>query len=78
MANTLVYGLTVSGTALPANEDAFYLSGSIRPELLGGQEHQSVKFIDRQQLFIVADGFGGPGAGELLPEPIPVVQNTHP
>lgn len=65
MANTLVYGLTVSGTALPANEDAFYLSGSIRPELLGGQEHQSVKFIDRQQLFIVADGFGGPGAGDL-------------
>lgn len=65
MANTLVYGLTASGTALPANEDAFYLSGSIRPELLGGQEQQSVKYIDRHQLFLVADGFGGPGAGDL-------------
>ncbi|HHU12695.1 MAG TPA: hypothetical protein GXZ64_05660 [Clostridiaceae bacterium] len=65
MASTIAYGLTESGSNLHVNEDALYLSGRMKPELIGGREVESGKFTERTQLFLVTDGFGGPGAGDL-------------
>lgn len=65
MASTIAYGLTESGGNLHVNEDALYLAGRIKPELIGGREVESGRFTDRRQLFLVTDGFGGPGAGDL-------------
>ena len=34
MASLIAYGLTESGNNLHVNEDAFYLSGRIKPEMI--------------------------------------------
>lgn len=65
MASLIAYGLTESGNNLHVNEDAFYLSGRIKPEMISGRETDSGLFTDNVQLYMVSAGFGGPGAGDL-------------
>lgn len=77
MASTIAYGLTESGSNLHVNEDALYLSGRIKPEMIGGRESESGKFTDRAQLYLVTDGFGGPGAGDLAGRMVFQVARQH-
>lgn len=65
MARTLMIGLTESGQETKINEDAFLCGGRIYPDMLGGNEEQSISSGKYHQLYMVAEGFGGPGAGDL-------------
>jgi serine/threonine protein phosphatase PrpC len=57
--------VTDSGHARHINEDTLYLAGKIRPEEMRGHEIAKGRSSERQQMFLVADGFGGPGIGDL-------------
>jgi serine/threonine protein phosphatase PrpC len=65
MARTLMIGLTESGQETKINEDAFLCGGRIYPDMLGGNEEQSLSSGKYHQLYMIAEGFGGPGAGDL-------------
>lgn len=65
MARTLMIGLTESGQETKINEDAFLCGGRIYPDMIRGKEEQSLSSGKYHQLYMVAEGFGGPGAGDL-------------
>ncbi|NLC25547.1 MAG: hypothetical protein GX777_02845 [Fastidiosipila sp.] len=65
MARTLMIGLTESGKNTKVNEDAFLCGGRIYPDMIRGNEEQSLSSGKYHQLYMVAEGFGGPGAGDL-------------
>lgn len=65
MARTLMIGLTESGQESKINEDAFLCDGRIYPDMLRGKEEQSLSSGKYHQMYMVAEGFGGPGAGDL-------------
>lgn len=65
MARTLVIGLTESGTRTTVNEDTFSLGGRVYPDMITGSEEESGKSAGYNQLFVVTQGVGGPGAGDL-------------
>lgn len=65
MARTLMIGLTESGRDARINEDAFLCDGRIYPDMISGREEQGATSNDYHQLYVVAEGFGGPGAGDI-------------
>ncbi|HHW93068.1 MAG TPA: hypothetical protein GX734_01015 [Clostridiaceae bacterium] len=65
MARTMVIGLTESGTRTKVNEDSFSCGDRVYPEMISGSEEQSLSSSDYTQLYVVTQGFGGSGAGDL-------------
>ncbi len=65
MARTLVIGLTESGTKAKVNEDSFSCGDRVYPDMITGSEEQTRSSADYTQLYIVTQGFGGSGAGDL-------------
>lgn len=65
MARTLVIGLTESGTKTTVNEDTFSLGGRVYPDMITGSEERSAKSQDYTQLYVVTEGHGGSGVGDL-------------
>lgn len=73
MARTLVIGLTESGKQTTVNEDTFSLGGRVYPDMITGSEEQSGNSDRYNQLYLVTQGEGGPGAGDLAGR---IVQRT--
>lgn len=65
MARTLAIGLTESGTEMSVNEDTFSFDQHVYPDMITGGEEKSSGSSDYTQLFVVTQGVGGPGAGDL-------------
>ncbi len=65
MARTLVIGLTESGTKTTVNEDTFSLGGRVYPDMITGSEERSAQSSDYTQLYVVTEGHGGSGVGDL-------------
>jgi len=65
MARTLVIGLTESGTKTTVNEDSFSCGDRVYPDMITGSEEQTRGSSAYTQLYIVTEGFGGSGAGDL-------------
>ena len=65
MARTLVIGLTESGKQTTVNEDTFSLGGRVYPDMITGSEEQTGNSTGYNQLYVVTQGVGGPGAGDL-------------
>lgn len=65
MARTFVIGLTESGSRTTVNEDTFSLGGRVYPDMITGSEEESGQSSAYSQLYVVTQGHGGPGAGDL-------------
>lgn len=65
MARTMVIGLTESGASTKVNEDSFSCGDRVYPDMITGSEEQSLGASDYTQVYIVTQGFGGSGAGDL-------------
>ncbi len=65
MARTLAIGLTESGTEMSVNEDTFSFDQHVYPDMITGGEEKSTGSSDYTQLFVVTQGVGGSGAGDL-------------
>lgn len=65
MARTMVIGLTESGTRTKVNEDSFSCGDRVYPDMITGSEEQTRGSSDYTQIYIVTQGFGGSGAGDL-------------
>jgi hypothetical protein len=65
MARTMVIGLTESGANAKVNEDSFSCGDRVYPDMITGSEEQSLGASDYTQVYIVTQGFGGSGAGDL-------------
>jgi serine/threonine protein phosphatase PrpC len=65
MARTMVIGLTESGANAKINEDSFSCGDRVYPDMITGSEEQSLGASDYTQVYIVTQGFGGSGAGDL-------------
>lgn len=65
MARTFVIGLTESGKQTTVNEDTFSLGGRVYPDMITGSEEQTGSSSGYNQLYVVTQGVGGPGAGDL-------------
>ena len=65
MARTLAIGLTESGTETSVNEDTFSFDQHIYPDMITGGEEKSAGSSDYTQLYVVTQGVGGSGAGDL-------------
>ncbi len=65
MARTFVIGLTESGKQTTVNEDTFSLGGRVYPDMITGTEEQTGSSSGYNQLYLVTQGVGGPGAGDL-------------
>ena len=65
MARTMVIGLTESGTRTKVNEDSFSCGDRVYPDMITGSEEQTLSASDYTQAYIVTQGFGGSGAGDL-------------
>ena len=65
MARTLVMGLTESGTRTTINEDTFSLGDRVYPDMITGAEERSGGSSAYTQLYIVTQGLGGSGVGDL-------------
>ncbi|HPX93901.1 MAG TPA: hypothetical protein PK646_06935 [Bacillota bacterium] len=65
MARTFVIGLTGSGKQTTVNEDTFSLSGRVYPDMITGSEEQTGSSTGYNQLYVVTEGVGGPGVGDL-------------
>lgn len=65
MARTLAIGLTESGTEMSVNEDTFSFDQHVYPDMITGGEEKSAGSSDYKQLFVVTQGVGGSGAGDL-------------
>ena len=65
MARTFVIGLTESGKQTTVNEDTFSLGGRVYPDMITGSEEETGSSSGYNQLYLVTQGVGGPGAGDL-------------
>ncbi len=65
MARTMVIGLTESGTSTKVNEDSFSCGDRVYPDMITGSEEQTLGASDYTQVYIVTQGFGGSGVGDL-------------
>ncbi len=65
MARTMVIGLTESGTRSKVNEDSFSCGDRVYPDMITGSEEQTRGSSDYTQIYMVTQGFGGSGAGDL-------------
>ncbi len=61
----MVIGLTESGSRTKVNEDSFSCGDRVYPDMITGSEEQTLGSSDYTQVYIVTQGFGGSGAGDL-------------